>query len=160
WEVDSVGLISLLTGLNHGRDSDGLTLATKTTFHVGARFNPGAIDLRAEIARTKAKLRAGAQFLITRPVHELDTFQRMTGELATDGPVLLHIGTLHSFAEAEYLANEVPGVIIPEVTLRAMEDAGEAAASVGLELAARLAGRARALAQGVVFGCGGDTAAL
>jgi len=160
WEVDSVGLISLLTGLNHGRDSDGLTLATKTTFHVGARFNPGAIDPRAEVSRTRAKLRAGAQFLITRPVYELDTFQRMTGELALDVPVLLAIAPLHSFAEAEYLAHEVPGVIIPEATLRAMEDAGPAAAGVGLDLAAGLAARARALARGAVFGCGGDTAAL
>ena len=71
WEVDSVGLVELLAGLNQGRDSDGLTLATKTSFHIGARFNPGAPDVTAEVARTRAKLRAGAQFLITRPVYEL-----------------------------------------------------------------------------------------
>ncbi len=164
WEVDSVGLISLLAGLNQGRDSNRLTLATKTSFHVGARFNPGAEDVRAEVARTRAKLRAGAQFLITRPVHELDTFRRMTQELAADPaadevPVLLAIAPLRSFAEAEYLAHEVPGVTIPEATLRAMEDAGPGAAHVGLELAAELASQARVLAQGVVFACDGDTAA-
>ncbi len=74
WEVDSVGLVELLAGLNQGRDSDGLTLATKTSFHIGARFNPGAPDVAAEVARTRAKLRAGAQFLITRPVYELERF--------------------------------------------------------------------------------------
>ncbi len=41
WEVDSVGLARLLNGLNGGRDSNGLALATKTSFHIGARFNPG-----------------------------------------------------------------------------------------------------------------------
>ena len=60
WEVDSVGLAGLLNGLNGGRDSNGLALATKTSFHIGARFNPGARDAAGEVARTRAKLRAGA----------------------------------------------------------------------------------------------------
>jgi methionine synthase / methylenetetrahydrofolate reductase (NADH) len=161
WEVDSVGLIALLSGLNGGRDSNGLSLATKTSFHIGARFNPGASDVAAELARTRAKLRAGAQFLISRPVYELDTFARMTGELA-DGevPVLLAIAPLRSFAEAEFLANEVPEVIIPGATLRAMEQAGPDAERVGLELAAELAAQARVLAQGLVIRHAGDTGAL
>jgi methionine synthase I (cobalamin-dependent)/5,10-methylenetetrahydrofolate reductase len=161
WEVDSVGLVELLAGLNQGRDSDGLTLATKTSFHIGARFNPGAPDVAAEVARTKAKLRAGAQFLITRPVYELDTFERMTAELAADQvPVLLAIAPLRSFAEAEFLAHEVPGVTIPEATVRALERAGDGAAAVGLDLAAGLASRARSLAHGVVLACDGDIAAV
>ncbi len=161
WEVDSVGLVELLAGLNQGRDSDGLTLATKTSFHIGARFNPGAPDVAAEVARTRAKLRAGAQFLITRPVYELDTFRRMAAELAADQvPVLLALAPLRSFDEAEFLAHEVPGVTIPEATLRALERAGDGAAGVGLDLAAELAGRARSLAQGVVLACDGDIVAV
>jgi methionine synthase / methylenetetrahydrofolate reductase (NADH) len=161
WEVDSVGLIGLLAALNSGRDSDGLTLATKTSFHIGARFNPGAADVAAEIARTRAKLRAGAQFLITRPVYELATFERMTAELSgADVPVILSIAPLRSFAEAEYLAHEVPGVTIPETTLRAMEAAGAAAAGVGLELAAELVSQGRRVAQGLVIACDGDVAAV
>ena len=161
WEVDSVGLVELLAGLNQGRDSDGLSLATKTSFHIGARFNPGAPDIAAELARTQAKLRAGAQFLITRPVYELDTFRRMAAELA-DGqvPVLLAVAPLRSFDEAEFLAHEVPGVTIPEATLRALEQAGDGAAGVGLDLAADLASQARSLAQGVVLACDGDIVAL
>ena len=161
WEVDSVGLVELLAGLNQGRDSDGLSLATKTSFHIGARFNPGAPDIAAELARTQAKLRAGAQFLIARPVYELDTFRRMAAELA-DGqvPVLLAVAPLRSFDEAEFLAHEVPGVTIPEATLRALEQAGDGAAGVGLDLAAGLASQARSLAQGVVLACDGDIVAL
>ncbi|MQA10331.1 MAG: bifunctional homocysteine S-methyltransferase/methylenetetrahydrofolate reductase [Pseudonocardiaceae bacterium] len=153
WEVDSVGLIELLAGLNSGRDCNGLSLATKTSFHIGARFNPGADDIDAEIARTRDKLRAGADFLITRPVYELDTFRRMTVDLSEeDVPVLLAISPLGSFAEAEYLAYEVPDVTIPAATLRAMERAGAGAADVGLELATELLGQARGLARGVVLG--------
>ncbi len=160
WEVDSVGLAGLLHGLNQGRDSNGLTLATRTSFHIGARFNPGAANAAAEVARTRAKLRAGAQFLITRPVYELDTFRRMVGDLTPEVPVLLALAPLRGFDEAEFLAHEVPGVTIPEATLRALERAGRGAAAVGLELAAGLAGRAAALAQGVVLRYDGDLAAM
>ena len=160
WEVDSVGLAGLLNGLNQGRDSNGLALATKTSFHIGARFNPGAQDAAAEVARTKAKLRAGAQFLITRPVYELDTFRRMTAELDAGVPVLLALAPLSGFDEAEFLAHEVPGVTIPESTLRALERAGGSAAAVGLDLAAMLAAQAAALAQGVVLRFDGDLAAM
>jgi homocysteine S-methyltransferase len=160
WEVDSVGLAALLNGLNQGRDSNGLALATKTSFHIGARFNPGAQDAAAEVARTRAKLRAGAQFLITRPVYELDTFRRMTGELDAGVPVLLALAPLSGFDEAEYLAHEVPGVTIPESTLRTLERAGGSAAAAGLDLAAILAGQASALAQGVVLRFDGDIGAM
>jgi homocysteine S-methyltransferase len=159
WEVDSVGLAALLNGLNQGRDSNGLALATKTSFHIGARFNPGAQDAAAEVARTRAKLSAGAQFLITRPVYELDTFRRMTAELDAGVPVLLALAPLSGFDEAEYLAHEVPGVTIPESTLRALEQAGGSAAAVGLDLAASLAAQAAALAQGVVLRFDGDLGA-
>ena len=71
WDVDSVGLVELVTGLNQGTDCNGLPLATKTSFHAGARFNPSAADLDAEITRTASKMQAGARFLISRPVYEL-----------------------------------------------------------------------------------------
>ena len=160
WEVDSVGLAGLLHGLNQGRDSNGLTLATRTSFHVGARFNPGAPNAAAEVARTRAKLRAGTQFLITRPVYELDNFRRMADELAAEVPVLLALAPLRGFDEAEFLAHEVPGVTIPEATLRALERAGRDAAAVGLDLAAGLATKAAALTQGVVLRYDGDLAAM
>jgi homocysteine S-methyltransferase len=160
WEVDSVGLAGLLHGLNQGRDSNGLTLATRTSFHIGARFNPGAPNVAAEVARTRAKLRAGAQFLITRPVYELDSFRRMADELGGEVPVLLALAPLRGFDEAEFLAHEVPGVTIPEATLRALEQAGLAAQAVGLDLAAGLAAQAAGLAQGVVLRYDGDLAAM
>jgi homocysteine S-methyltransferase len=161
WEVDSVGLIELLTALNQGRDHNGLTLATKTSFHVGARCNPGADDAEAEIARTRAKLRAGARFLVTRPVYELDSLRRMTAALADeDVPVLVAVSPLHGYEEAEYLANEVPDLIVPEATLLAMQRAGANGVRTGLQLASELLRQARPLASGVVIQLqGGDPAA-
>ena len=152
WEVDSLGLIALLAGLNAGRDSNGLTLTTQTSFCVGARVNPGAQDLAAEIARARAKVSAGAHFLVSRPVYELDSLLRVVTALAAqEVPLLLSVTPLRSFEEADYLANEVPGVRIPPDTLRAMERAGRGAArAVGIELAADLLLAARKLVSGVI----------
>ncbi len=158
WEVDSLGLIALLAGLNAGRDSNGLALTTQTSFCVGARVNPGARDPEAEIARAWDKVSAGAHFLVSRPVYELDSLLRLVTALAVEGegevggvPLLLSVTPLRSFEEADYLANEVPGVCIPADTLRAMERAGRgAAAAVGIELAADLLRDARKLVSGVI----------
>jgi methionine synthase / methylenetetrahydrofolate reductase(NADPH) len=156
WEVDSLGLIALLAGLNAGRDSNGLALTTRTSFCVGARVNPGARDMDAEIARARAKVRAGAHFLVSRPVYELDSLLRVVSALEAEEegglPLLLSVTPLRSFEEADYLAHEVPGVTIPPDTLRAMEQAGRGAArAVGTELAADLLRDARKLVSGVIL---------
>jgi methionine synthase / methylenetetrahydrofolate reductase(NADPH) len=152
WEVDSLGLIALLAGLNAGRDSNGLALTTHTSFCVGARINPGARDMDAEIARARAKVRAGAHFLVSRPLYELGSLRRMLSALeAEDTPLLLSVTPLRSFEEADYLAHEVPGVTIPPEALRVMERAGRGAArAVGVELAADLLRDARKLVSGVI----------
>jgi methionine synthase I (cobalamin-dependent)/5,10-methylenetetrahydrofolate reductase len=153
WEVDSVGLTALLTGLNAGRDSNGLALTTRTSFCVGARVNPGARDPEAEIARARAKVAAGAHFLVSRPVYELDSLHRVVAALQDeDIPLLLSVTPLRSFEEADYLAHEVPGVTIPPDTLRRMERAGRGAArAVGIDLAADLLRNARKLVSGVIL---------
>jgi methionine synthase / methylenetetrahydrofolate reductase(NADPH) len=157
WEVDSLGLVALLAGLNAGRDLDGLPLTTKTSFCIGSRVNPGAPDAGAELERVRAEVAAGAHFLVTRPLYELDSLRHMTAALGGDAkrarvPVLACITPLRSFEEADYLAHEVPDVSVPAATLRAMESAGQAAArTTGLRLAADLLAEARPLADGVVL---------
>jgi methionine synthase / methylenetetrahydrofolate reductase(NADPH) len=152
WDVDSVGLVELVAGLNQGIDCNGLPLATKTTFHCGARFNPSAAALDAEISRTVSKIQAGATFLISRPVYELGTLRLMMSALSEyDVPVLLSIVPLRSYEEADYLSHEVPDISIPQQTLTAMERAGQRAAQTGLELASDLLDEARPLVQGVVL---------
>jgi methionine synthase / methylenetetrahydrofolate reductase(NADPH) len=174
WEVDSLGLVALLAGLNAGRDLDGLPLATTTSFCIGSRVNPAAPDAGAEFERVRAEVAAGAHFLITRPLYELDSLRRMAAALGAGGaqgaigatgtrvPVLASVAPLRSFEDADYLAHEVPEVHIPPATLRAMEDAGPTQArATGLRLSADLLAQARPLVDGVVLTTHeGDVAAL
>ncbi len=152
WDVDSIGLTALVTDLNKGVDCNGLALATSTSLHQGARFNPSAADLAAELDRTRAKIRAGAKFLITRPVYEFEPLRQMLDALAAEEiPVLACVAPLRSFEEADYLAHEVPDLHIPDQTLEAMERAGRHEARTGMELAADLLASARPMLHGAVL---------
>ena len=159
WDVDSIGLIELLAGLNRGTDYYGLHLGVKTDFEIGARVNPGRHDLSREADRALAKIAAGAGFLITRPVYELAGLERLLTTIDGRVPVLVALRPLTSFEEAEYLAHEVPDITIPARTLQALEGAGRAAADAGIDLAAQLAAQARKLASGIVVTAGKDIVA-
>lgn len=88
----------------------------------------------------RAKLEAGAEYLVTRPVYELDRLRRVLDGLDAAGlrvPVLLSVAPLSGFAEAEQLRHEVPDIVLPEAVLEGTRRAGEDPGP-GLELAADL----------------------
>ncbi|MFC5065202.1 homocysteine S-methyltransferase family protein [Actinomycetospora atypica] len=151
WEVDAVGLVGLAAGLTGGVDADGLRLPA-APFRVGVRVTPGSDDLDREMARVREKVEAGAEFLVTRPVFELDRVRRVLAGLAAVGvrvPVLLTVAPLSGFAEAEHLGHEVPDVVVPDGVLARMRAAGDDPGP-GLELAADLV--AEAVGEGLVAG--------
>jgi len=136
WDVDSVGLVSLLASLNSGSDCSGLPLANKTAFLVGARCNPGADDIKAEVVRVREKLDAGAEFLLTRPVYDSRRCLELFDELGSDQKkVLITIAPLASFAQAEFLAHEVPDAFVDPAFLERMERTGADAERAGIDIA-------------------------
>jgi methionine synthase / methylenetetrahydrofolate reductase(NADPH) len=155
WEVDSIGLIELLASLRAGVDHNGLRISAGVTFDIGARVNPGAHDLAAEQDRARRKVRAGAQFLLTRPVYETAGLLQLLEAIDGAVPVLATVRPLRSFDEAEYLRYEVPDVTIPAAVMDRMERAGASGARVGLDIAAELAAEAGHLVRGVVVGAPG-----
>jgi len=151
WDVESLGLIELLAGLNEGTDYYGLPVPTKTSFDIGARINPGSTDPDRAARRARQKIAAGAQFFITRPIYELDGLRRLLDAVGGQVPVLVALRPLTSFEEADYLVHEVPDVAIPASTLAALEHAGPGARDIGIELAAKLADEVRDMASGIVI---------
>ncbi len=152
WEVDAVGLVELAGSLARGVDPDGSLLPVACPFRVGVRVTPGADDLDRELGRVRAKVEAGAEYLVTRPVYELDRLRRVrTGLEATRTrvPLLMTVAPLSGFAEAEQLRHEVPDVVLPEPVLEGARRAGEDPAA-GLDLAVELV--AAAVAEGLVDG--------
>jgi len=155
WEVDGAELLRMAAGLNRGVDADGVELGVATAFRLGARVTPGADDLDHEAARAVAKVEAGAEFLVSRPVFELDRLRVVVNALAAAGrrvPVLASVGALTGYAQAEHLRHEVPDVVVPDDVVEPMRRAGDGpdAARTGLSLAAELVAGAADLVEGVV----------
>jgi homocysteine S-methyltransferase len=155
WDVDSVGLMELLRGLNEGRDRHGIPLAYPTAFIVGARINPSAEDAEREVADVRRKVGAGVDFLITPPVFDLDALERLVEAAGVPAslPLLAGIMPLRDAKHAEFLQHEVPGLTIPDALLERMWLAGRRAPSVGREIARELIGEAvqRQRIRGVVL---------
>jgi homocysteine S-methyltransferase len=145
WEVDSLGLIEVLRGLNDGRDYNGIPLGRPTAFVIGARVNPAASDFGHEVEAAQRKLAAGADFLVTPPVFELDALERLIEaiDVPPHVPVLLGLMPLKDVRHAEYLQHEVPETAVPRGVLERMLRAGESGPEVGREIVLELAAGAR-----------------
>jgi len=142
WEVDAVGLIAILKRMNGGEDAAGQPIGQPAGFTIACAVDPTAEDLDRELDRLSAKIDAGADLVMTQPLYEvaqLARFQegviRRYGPRGLPRPLLLGILPLHTARHAEFLHNEVPGITIPDAVRRAMHDAGERGAEVGLEMA-------------------------
>jgi methionine synthase / methylenetetrahydrofolate reductase(NADPH) len=145
YEVDSIGLVKVLTRLNQGTDWAGKSLGGATNFTIGVAVNPVAEDLDEELRRFEAKIEAGAHFAMTQPIFDPEhwhAFLRLLGG-KSPVPVLVGLWPLVSYKQALRLNNEVPGIVIPEATLKEMEQAGENARERGFVLARRMLDWAR-----------------
>ncbi|WP_081838831.1 bifunctional homocysteine S-methyltransferase/methylenetetrahydrofolate reductase [Thermogemmatispora carboxidivorans] len=152
WDVDSVGLIRVLRGMNEGHDAAGGSIGAKASFHIGAALNLNVSEEEAEreIEKYYRKLEAGAHFIMTQPIYELAPLERFLERVGKPPvPVILGCIPLHSWRHAEFLHNEVAGVTIPERVRERMRAAGDQGTEEGLRLAQELLMEARELVQGV-----------
>jgi homocysteine S-methyltransferase len=136
FDIDAIGLIKLLTKLNAGLDLADNSIGGTTDFLIGCAFNPTARDLPLEKDRLGQKLEAGAHFVMTQPVYDLDLVERTLDHVKEfHANVMLGILPLQSYRHAEFLHNEVPGITIPEFVLARMYEAGPNGRQAGLEMA-------------------------
>jgi homocysteine S-methyltransferase len=152
FDVDSIGLTNVVARLNRGLDIGGQSIGEPTAFHIGVALNPGAYDLDDEVKRFRYKVEAGAEFAVTQPVFDVPAFAQFLERLgAVSIPVLGGVMPLESLRHAEFMANEVPGVRVPDAVVERMrraEDAGRAPAE-GLAIAREVAAGIRPLVQGL-----------
>lgn len=163
WDVDSLGLIEVLRGLNAGRDYNGIPIGRPTAFVVGARINPAATDFAQEVAVGRRKVASGAHFLVTPPVYDLESLERLVEAIDPPStvPLLLGLMPLRDLRHAEYLQHEVPEMYVPPLVLERMAEAEERAPEVGRQIVAELLADARARLKvgGVVLSSGSASAA-
>ena len=140
YEVDSIGIVKILSRLNQGTDWAGKSLGGATNFTIGVAVNPVAEDLSGEIRRFEQKIAAGAHFAMTQPIFDPEHWHAFVKKIGGKCPVpaLVGIWPLGSYKQALRLNNEVPGIMIPERTLKELAAAGTAARDQGFALAKRM----------------------
>jgi len=149
YDVDSVGLIRIISQLNEGKDIAGNTIGSPTKLSIGCALNCTHEDRALEKERFRKKLEAGAHFAMTQPIYQVNDLTDFLDDFGDcPVPILVGIMPLHSSKHAEYLHNEVPGITIPKKIRQAMAKAGDQGAVVGLELAQALLEQLRGLCQG------------
>ena len=149
WDVNAVGLITILANLNRGLDANGTPIGERASFHVGAAVNPSAEDFERELRLLRRKLAAGAEFIVTNPIYEPAAVDRLQAVAAdVEVPVLVGVLPLLSLRHAEYLHHEVPGMTVPASVRRSLEQAGDRAAELGVEMAVDFLDNARGIVQG------------
>ena len=152
FDVDSIGLTNVLTRLNHGLDVGGQPIGQPTEFHVGVMVNPAADDLDSELRRFEYKVEAGAEFAVTHPVFDVETIERFLERTATFKiPIIASLHPFESVLNAEFMANEVPGLKVPEAVMHRMRatDSDAAAAAEGVRVAQELGSRLARMVQGL-----------
>jgi homocysteine S-methyltransferase len=154
FDVDSIGLTNLIRNLNRGLDPGGNEIGKPTRFAIGVGVNPVAVDPKQEVSRFEWKVDAGAEFAITQPVFDADQMERFLDRIAhVRIPIIAGIWPLVSVRNAEFLANEVPGVSVPPVVIqrmrRASERSKEHGLAEGIAIARELLDRVRSSVQGV-----------
>jgi homocysteine S-methyltransferase len=152
FDIDSIGLVNMVNRLNHGLDIGGNPIGSPTSFYIGVGVNPCAVDLEYELSRFEWKVEAGAEFAITQPTFDTDQLKNFLKRIEHCRiPVVAGIWPLVSYRNAEFLANEVPGVVVPQSVLKRMERITdkEAAREEGLAIARETLIEVRDLVQGV-----------
>lgn len=115
FEITAKELVGMIHSLNKGYDRLGNPLLGHTNLFVGI-----ASPIKdVEPQRIWEKINVGAGFIQTQPVFDIDLLRKFIS-FNFGIPVIAGLLPLHSIRQAEYFANEVPGIYIPEEIIKRM----------------------------------------
>jgi methionine synthase / methylenetetrahydrofolate reductase(NADPH) len=150
FDVDAIGLTNIVNNLNQGLDIGGNPIGSQTGMLIGIGANPGALNMDEELRRFAWKVEAGAEYVVTQPVFDLDLleqFLRNTEQYKL--PIIAGIWPLTSYRNAEFMVNELR-VPVPQEYMNRMRraDSAEKAREEGISIAREMASRTRRMVQG------------
>ncbi len=149
FDVDSSGLIRAAASMNKGLDLAGHTIEQKTSFMIACAANPVADNMDAEIEKMEKKVAAGAQIIFTQPLYEMKTLEQFLKRIEKFRiPVMLGLLPLRSHKHADFLHNEIPGMVIPKWIREKFQKAGDKAGALGVEIAINFLNEAKSSVAG------------
>ena len=151
FDVDSIGLVNIVSNLNRGLDIGGNPIGSQTSLLIGVGADPGAVNLDEEVRRFESKVQAGAEYVVTQPVFDVPLLERFLKRIATFRiPLIAGIWPLTSYRNAEFMVNELR-VSLPSSFMERMRkaDSTEKARREGVAIAREMVRLVRPIAQGV-----------
>ena len=139
FDLDSVQLLQTVGKLNQGKDMAGNEMQGPTDLFPGAVVTPEADPIEPQMLKFEKKISAGARFIQTQAIYDLDNFKRFMERVRKhDVRIMAGIVLLVTPGMARYMNKNVPGIFVPDELIKEM-----AAAEKGkkLEAGIRIAGR-------------------
>ena len=150
FDVDSSGLIRAAASMNQGRDLLGNSIEHRTSFLIACAANPVADNMDTELEKIAKKAAAGAHVIYTQPLYEMRTLEQFLKRIEQYKlPVMLGLLPLRSYRHAEFLHNEIPGMVIPEWIREQLRSAGDKAGALGVDIAINFLKEAKSAVAGV-----------
>ncbi len=151
FDVDAIGLTNIANNLNHGLDLGGNPMGSQTALLIGVGANPGALNMDEELRRFDWKVKAGAEYVVTQPVFDLDLLEGFLKRTEQHKlPIIAGIWPLTSYRNAEFMVNELR-VPVPAPYMDRMRNAenAEAARAEGVAIAREMVERVKGMVAGV-----------
>jgi methylenetetrahydrofolate reductase (NADPH) len=144
FDLDSIQLIRMVKQLRDEKkfDNGELMVGTEPRLFIGAAINPSAQPLEATVERLKDKVSAGADFVQTQPIHNIEGFKKWMGLVREKGlhkqvKIIGGITPITSLAAARYMKTKVPNMDIPDRIIERLKNVRnkEEAAEEGINIA-------------------------
>lgn len=127
-DLDEMGLLQATRSLQEGVDLAGIDLKGSPSFTIGAQMALMADDAaeNRELELAKKKVEAGAQYLITPPVFDLNRFEQFYAKAKSLGvPIFPTVFLLKSVGVARYMATNLPGMHVSEALIQRIRKASD-----------------------------------
>jgi 5,10-methylenetetrahydrofolate reductase len=144
FDLDSIQLIRMVKQLRDEKkfDNGELMVGTEPRLFIGAATNPFVQPLEAALDRLKDKVTAGADFVQTQPIYNIEGFKKWMELVREEGlhkevKILAGITPLISLAAARYMKTKVPNMDIPDRIIERLKNVRnkEEAAEEGIRIA-------------------------
>ena len=123
FDIDAIQWIAAAKQIrDQGLLMNGKKISGKPKLFIGAVANPFVRSVELHIIRLQKKIAAGAEFIQTQPVLDMERFKTWLGEAAQRGltdrcSIIAGVIALSSVAVAQHLRSNVPGITIPDTIM-------------------------------------------
>ncbi len=131
YDIDSIQLLSTIKGLrDQARQQGGDPISAPAPFFIGAAWTPLGPPVDYRVYRLAKKIEAGADFIQTQAVYDIEAFGRQMAQahdmgLTERAYILPGIIVPRSAGMLNYMNRNVPGVVVPDELIKRMKEAAD-----------------------------------